>query len=151
MGPADDTSAHPISATTAARLREVLGGAFDAAVLALGEDTPPEVEVSTGRVDLPPPSPPEPGGVETSATRTAVGGEGQIVLHETTTRGGAGNEIRTTVALTGSSVDGERFWLGATSYAAGPIDRIELAGALPAFVAPVLGQVLTALRHGALG
>ena len=145
-----EPSAHPITATAPARLREVLVDAFAAAAQALGGGTAPAPAVSTGRVDLPPSDPrvPGTGGVETSTTRTAATDDGRLVLHETTTLADDATEVRMTIALTGSSVEGHRFWLGATSYDAAPVDHLELLGDLPAFVAPVLGQVLIALRQG---
>lgn len=148
----ESTSRHPVSPTTVERVREVLTDAFTTAATTLAEGSTPDDTTTTGRVDLPPADPREPGsaGVETSTTRTSASEHGQVVLAETTSRRGDA-VLRTTIALTGSSAEGERFWLGATSYADAPVDHVELVGDLPAYAAPVLGDVLTALRRGPQG
>ena len=142
------TSAHPILPHPIERLRAVFADAFVQAATGLGEGTAPEVEVTRGRTDLAPSDPrePESGGTEQSTTRTAATDDGQVVLHETSSRWDSGEEIRTTIALTGSVGAGTRFWLGGTSYAGAPVGQLELVGELPQFAAPALGLVLSALR-----
>ncbi len=138
---------HQVAPSALSRVREALSELFSQAASALGEGTAVEVDLTTGRVDLPPPDPFEPDTtrVESSATRTATGPYGTVVLHETRTAYTSGEELRTTIALTGSSEAGERFWLGATSYAGGPVTSVDLVGDLPDFAASALTEVLARL------
>ncbi|WP_323794276.1 hypothetical protein [Nocardioides sp.] len=144
-----DAGRHPVPPTTLGLVREALAESFTAAANALGDAMAVEADLTTGRIDLPPSDPDasDAHAVESSATRTATGELGTVVLHETRTAYVSGKEIRTTIALTGSSHLGERFWLGATSYDGGAVSSIELVGELADFAGSALADVLDRLTR----